>query len=194
MGAAVRVFGRAPLTGKRLAPGGLNYPGTGFTEHGRAPEGYPCLVSREYLGDGPAVYRRVAHGILIWELQRRSGLRVRTESDVVIPGARVVSGFGVGPFRINAPCEVVWVRRPVPGDGPQSAGFGYGTLPGHPERGEEAFEVEIGADGLVFLKITAFSRHANWFYQAGGLLARAAQRHITSRYVGGARQLAAGES
>ena len=197
MGAAVRFSGRAPLTGKRLAAhrlaaGDLNYPGIGSTEHGRPPEGYPCFVSREYLGVGPAVYRRVAYGILIWELQRRSGLRVRTESDVVIPGARVVSGFGVGPFRINAPCEVVWVRHPVPGDGPQSAGFGYGTLPGHPERGEEAFEVEIGADGRVFLKITAFSRHSTWFYQAGGLLARAAQRHITSRYVEGARQLAAG--
>ena len=89
----------------------------------------------------------MAQGILTWELQRRSGLRVRTESDVVVPGARVVSGFGVGPFRINAPCEVVWVRRPVPGDGPQSAGFGYGTLPGHPARGEEAFEVEIDAAG-----------------------------------------------
>lgn len=194
MGAAVRFFGRAPMTGKRLADGGLDYPGIGFTEHGRAPEGYACFESREYLGEGLALYRRVAHGILTWELQRRSGLRVRTESDVVIPGARVVSGFGVGHFRINAPCEVVWVRHPAPGEGPQSAGFGYGTLPGHPERGEEAFEVEIGADGRVFLKITAFSRHANWFYQAGGLLARAAQRHITSRYVGGARQLAAGES
>ncbi|MHA7290837.1 DUF1990 family protein [Arthrobacter sp. MDT3-24] len=194
MGAAVRFVGRVPLTGKRLAAGGLNYPGIGFTENGLAPEGYHWVVSREHLGEGLAVYRRVAHGILTWELQRRSGLRVRTESDVVIPGARVVSGFGVGPLRISAPCEVVWVRRPVPGDGPQSAGFGYGTLPGHPERGEEAFEVEIGADGQVILKITAFSRHANWFYQAGGLLARAAQRHITSRYVGGARQLAAGES
>ena len=62
----------------------------------------------------------------------------------------------------------------MPGDEPQSAGFGYGTLPGHPERGEEAFEVEMGADGRVFLTITAFSRHANWFYQAGGLLARTA--------------------
>ncbi|MBE4717706.1 DUF1990 family protein [Pseudarthrobacter sp. AB1] len=192
MGAADRFFGRVPLTGKRLAAGHLNYPGVGSTQHGRTPEGYPLVVSRDYLGDGPAVYRRVAHGILTWELQRRSGLRVRTESDAVVPGVRVVSGFGVGPFRINAPCEVVWVRHPLPGESPQSAGFGYGTLPGHPERGEEAFEVEIGADGRVFLKITAFSRHANWFYTAGGLLARAAQRHVTSRYVEGARQLAAG--
>jgi uncharacterized protein (UPF0548 family) len=89
---------------------------------------------------------------------------------------------------------VVWVRRPLPGGGPQSAGFGYGTLPGHPARGEEAFEVEIDAQGRVLLKITAFSRHATWFYKAGGMVARAAQRHITSRYIEGARQLAAGES
>ncbi len=184
--------GRTALTGKRMAAGGLNYPGIGSTEHGPTPERYTCLVSQTYLGDGLAVYRRVAQGILTWELQRRSGLLVRTEPDVVIPGARVVSGFGIGPFRINAPCEVVWVRRPVPGDGPQSAGFGYGTLPGHPERGEEAFEVEIDARNRVLLKITAFSRHSNWFYTAGGLVARAAQRHITSRYVEGARQLAEG--
>jgi uncharacterized protein (UPF0548 family) len=182
------------LTDKRLAGGVLNYPGIGSTETGQPPEGYPRLVSQTYLGDGPAVYRRVAQGILSWELQRRSGLRVRTESDVVTPGTRIVSGFGVGPFRINAPCEVVWVRWPLSAAGPQSAGFGYGTLPGHPERGEEAFEVELDAQGRVMLKITAFSRHATWFYQAGGLVARAAQRHITSRYIEGARQLAAGES
>lgn len=182
------------MTEKRLARGELNYPGIGSTEHGQHPEGYPCLVSQAYLGEGLAVYRRVAQGLLTWELQRRSGLRVRTESDVVVPGARVVSGFGVGPFRINAPCEVVWVHPALPGGGPQRAGFAYGTLPGHPERGEEAFEVEIDGQGRVFLKITAFSRHSNWFYTAGGALARRAQGLITSRYIEGARQLAAGES
>ena len=93
-----------------------------------------------------ATYRRVVQGMLTWQLQKRAGLRVRAESDVVVPGTRVVSGFGVGPFRLNAPCEVVWVRRPVPGGAPQSAGFGYGTLPGHPVRGEEAFEISIDAE------------------------------------------------
>ena len=180
--------------GGRGARGALNYPGVGSTEHGRAPDGFPCLVSRTYLGDGPDTYRRVAQGILTWELQKRSGLRVRTDSDDVVPGARVVSGFGVGPFRIKAPCEVVWVQLPAPGGGAQCAGFGYGTLPGHPVRGEEAFEVEIDAAGRVFLKITAFSRPSNWFFAAGGALAGRAQRHITSRYIEGARQLAAGES
>ena len=182
------------MTDKRLARGGLNYPVIGSTQDGVPPEGFPCLVTQTYLGEGSETYHAVARGILTWELQRRSGLRVRSESDAVVPGARVVSGFGVGPFRINAPCEVVWVRQPAPGAGPQSAGFGYGTLPGHPARGEEAFEVMIDAQGAVFLKITAFSRPSNWFYAAGGLLTRAAQRHVTSRYIEGARQLATGES
>ena len=178
----------------RIVRGELNYPGIGSTEHGQPPEGFPCVVTRAYLGDGPALYRRVAQGILTWQLQKRSGLRVRTDSAVVVPGARVVSGFGVGPFRINAPCEVVWVHRPVPGDGPQSAGFGYGSLPGHPVRGEESFEVEVDGQGGVFLKITAFSRPSNWFYAAGGAVAGRAQRHVTSRYIGSAHELAAGES
>jgi uncharacterized protein (UPF0548 family) len=178
----------------RVAPGELNYPGIGSTEHGQAPEGFPCVVSQAYLGDGLALYRRVAQGILTWQLQKRSGLRVRIDSDAVVPGARVVSGFGVGPFRIKAPCEVVWVRRPVPGGGQQRAGFGYGTLPGHPVRGEESFEVEIDAAGRVFLKITAFSRPSNWFYAAGSALAGRAQRHVTSRYIGSAHELAASEN
>jgi uncharacterized protein (UPF0548 family) len=182
------------LTEKRLAAGELNYPDIGSTENGEPPEGYRSSVSQAYLGDGREVYQRVAQGILTWELQGRSGLRVRTDSDVVVPGARVVNGFGVGPFRINAPCEVVWVHGTAPGGGPQTAGFAYGTLPGHPVRGEEAFEVSLDPRGRVFLRITAFSRPSNWLYAAGGVLAAAVQRHTTSRYVEGARQLAAGES
>jgi uncharacterized protein (UPF0548 family) len=171
--------------------GRLDYPGIGGTEHGVAPGGYTPVLEEAQLGTGFAVYRRVAAGILSWELQRRAGLRVRTDSPRVVPGARVVSGFGVGPFRLNAPCEVVWVREPLPAGVPQSAGFGYGALPGHPARGEESFEVEINGDGGVHLRIRSFSKPGNWFYAAGGLVTRAAQRHVTSRYIEGARQLAA---
>ena len=87
----------------RIARGALNYPGIGSTEHGQAPEGFPCLVSRTYLGDGQALYRRVADGVLAWELQKRSGLRVRT--DVGHSRARRARGE-----RIR--------RRPLPDQGP----------------------------------------------------------------------------
>ena len=178
----------------RIARGELNYPGIGFTSEGRSPEGFARSQARAHLGEGFETYRRVADGILSWQIQRRSGLRVRTETGSVESGSRIVSGFGIGPFRIKAPCEVVWVRRPAPGNTAQSAGFAYGTLPGHPERGEEAFEVSIDAAGDVTFTITAFSRHSNWFYAAGGFAASAAQRLITSRFIDSARQLAAGES
>lgn len=170
--------------------GALNYPGVGGTEQGTAPDGFDRVLEEARLGSGLAVYRRVAEGILAWELQRRAGLRVSADSPTAVPGARVVSGFGVGPLRLNAPCEVVWVHEPSPDGVPQSAGFGYGTLPGHPARGEESFEVEINSQGEVRLRIRAFSRPANWFYAAGGMVTRAAQRLVTGRYIEGARRLA----
>jgi uncharacterized protein (UPF0548 family) len=182
------------MTVPRLAAGELNYEGIGSTEHGPLPPRLECVISRAHLGEGVATYRRVAQGILTWRLQQGAGLRVRAESEVAVPGTRVVSGFGIGPFRINAPCEVVWVRRPLPGDGPQSAGFGYGSLPGHPVRGEEAFEVEIDGKGRVTIVITAFGAPSNWFYAAGGALTTWARSRVTSRYIESAHQLAAGES
>ncbi|GGH96253.1 DUF1990 family protein [Arthrobacter liuii] len=173
------------------APVWLEYLGVGSTEQGSAPEGYARVLEEVRLGTGLDTYRRMADGILAWELQRRAGLRVTADSVTAVPGARVVSGFGVGLFRLNAPCEVVWVHEPSADGVPQSAGFGYGTLPGHPARGEESFEVEINSQGEVWLRIRAFSKPANWFYAAGGLVTRAAQRYVTSRYIEGARSLAA---
>ncbi|MCX6498421.1 MAG: DUF1990 domain-containing protein [Arthrobacter sp.] len=180
------------MSASRIAGGELNYAGIGATENGVPPEGSDCLVTQAYVGDGEAAYRRAVQGLLTWQLHRGAGLRVRAESDVVRPGVRVVSGFGVGPFRINAPCEVVWVRRPVPGGGPQSAGFGYGTLPGHPVRGEESFEVSLDERGQVLITITAFGGPANWFYAAGGAVTDQARRLVTSRYLRSAQELAAG--
>lgn len=182
------------MSSPRIAAGDLNYAGIGATEHGPLPADVECLVSQAYLGHGFPAYRRAVQGMLTWQLQRKAGLRVRAESDVVVPGTRVVSGFGVGPFRIDAPCEVVWVRRPVSGDGPQSAGFGYGTLPGHPVRGEEAFEISIDEQGMVTIEITAFGVPSNWFYAAGGALTRRVRASITSRYIRSAQELAAGVS
>lgn len=171
--------------------GSLNYPGIGGTREGTAPGGYSTVLEEVHIGTGVALYRRLADGILCWELHKRAGLRVRAEVPRAAVHTRVVSGFGVGPFRLPAPCEVVWVREPSTGEIPQSAGFGYGTLPGHPARGEESFEAVIDARQDVFLRIRAFSRPANWFYATGGVVTRAAQRYVTSRYIEGARKIAA---
>jgi uncharacterized protein (UPF0548 family) len=44
-------------------------------------------------------------------------------------------------------------------DEPHRFGFAYGTLPGHPESGEEAFVIDDTDQGVVF-QIVAFSRPA----------------------------------
>ncbi|GHH40792.1 uncharacterized protein (UPF0548 family) [Streptomyces candidus] len=56
-------------------------------------------------------------------------------------------------------------------DEERRAGFGYGTLPGHPECGEEVFLVETDqADGSVWLTVRAFSRPVAWYARAAGPL------------------------
>ncbi|MDB5817528.1 MAG: hypothetical protein JWQ11_1168 [Rhizobacter sp.] len=93
-------------------------------------------------------------------------------------GADVEVGLRLGPLSFKAPCRVV---RMV--DEPGARGFAYGTLPGHPECGEEAFVVRMGDDDLVRMEITAFSKPARWFSRLGSPVARRVQARITTRYL-----------
>lgn len=144
-------------------------------------------------GTGEAAFERLAEGILTFDLHRRSGLTVLADKRAAV-GGTVVVGFGMGNFRLQAPCRVVWVEEPenTDDDGIRRAGFGYGTLPGHPESGEESFTAVLAADGSVFFELHAYSRHANWFYRLGAPVARCCQELVTRRYLAAARRLAAG--
>ena len=81
-------------------------------------------------------------------------------------------------LRIGAPCRVVYVV-----DGQREKGFAYGTLPGHPESGEERFAVLWREDDVVEIRIRAFSRPATWWARLGGPVARRVQLGITQRYL-----------
>jgi uncharacterized protein (UPF0548 family) len=92
-------------------------------------------------------------------------------------------GLRLGPVRALAPGRVVSVV-----DEPRRKGFAYGTLPGHPERGEESFLLSLLDDGTVDLVIVAFSRPALRWSRAGAPLSRWMQRRITGRYLSALRQ------
>ena len=87
-------------------------------------------------------------------------------------------GLRLGPLRTWAACRVVYVV-----DEPSRKGFAYGTLPGHPECGEESFIVSIDEGGSVRFDVTAFSRNARWFARLGGPLTGLVQRAVTWRYL-----------
>jgi uncharacterized protein (UPF0548 family) len=116
--------------------------------------------------------------LLSWQVQQRAGIHLAASSALVETDAVVLLRFGFGPFGVRAPCRVVYVI-----DEPLRRGFAYGTLPGHPESGEESFVLTLGDDGRIGFTITAFSRPATALAKLGGPVNRAVQRAITSRYL-----------
>ena len=130
------------------------------------------------IGSGTQVFADAANAVLSWQAQLRAGLGVSASSATAEPGSVVLLGLGAGRIRIGAPCRVVYVVSE-----PGRQGFAYGTLPGHPERGEEAFLIGQHDDGTVTFTVTAFSAPATMLARAAGPAGRAIQRHITTRYL-----------
>jgi uncharacterized protein (UPF0548 family) len=182
---------------------GLNYPQLGRTRivaaepagEGVWPAGFDHVDTQIRVGTGDADFKALAEGILTWQIQRRAGLRVSAPPRAV-PGARVTSGFGVGNLRLPVPCEVVWTLESATvlrtdGAEVQLAGFGYGTLPGHPALGEEAFLAMKTSDGGVFFRILAFSKPSGLFFKLGSPVTKLTQRNVTKSYLQAARSLVA---
>jgi uncharacterized protein (UPF0548 family) len=145
----------------------FTYPEVGATRgDGPLPSGYSHLYRRMRVGAGEAAFQEAADAVLSWRMHE--GMRVRPQADNprAEPGAHVWLHLALlGPHLVvlRAPCKVVWAV-----DEPRNAGFAYGTLQGHPERGEEAFVVDWDDDDSVWLTIKAFSNGGRWFTKAAG--------------------------
>ena len=162
---------------ERLRTAELTYGEVGSTAT-TLPSGYRHLRRTVRIGHGRAAFDTSADALLGWQVQLRAGVRVASSSGRAEPGTVVRLGWGAGPFRLAAPCRVVYTV-----DEPRRRGFAYGTLPGHPEAGEEAFVVERQDDESVTFTVTAFSRPATWPSRAVGPAGVAVQRWITRRYL-----------
>ncbi|MFP7365734.1 DUF1990 family protein [Corynebacterium callunae] len=61
----------------------------------------------------------------------------------------------------------------------------YGTVEGHVEKGEEAFEISLDDNDQVHGRIVAFSQPARWWAWLGNWAVRPTQLWITQRYLEG---------
>jgi uncharacterized protein (UPF0548 family) len=163
---------------KQLRDAAFTYSEVGSTRGDTMPSGYGNLRRSLEIGTGPERFERAAQVLLGWDMHSRAGLRVRTSNEHVVPGAVAVLRLGLGNLGVEAPVRVVYLV-----DGPCRKGFAYGTLPGHPESGEEAFVVELHEDGAVTFTITAFSRPSTLLARTGGPISRAIQSWVTNRYL-----------
>jgi uncharacterized protein (UPF0548 family) len=153
----------AELAGK-LGKAELTYREVGQTA-GALPPGYHHLRRSAVIGSGAQLFTDAADALFGWQARLRAGLRVSASSATAGPGTVVLLGLGTGPIRIDAPCRVISVV-----DEPDRRDFAYGTLPGHPESGKEAFAIERRGDGMVTFTIIAFSRPATPLAKAAGLV------------------------
>lgn len=156
----------------------FSYAEVGLTRSGGTPAGYGSLRRSTVVGSGVERFERAAEAVLGWEMHRRAGLSVRASDERVVQGSVAVVRLGVGRLGVDAPVRAVYVV-----DEPRRRGFAYGTLPGHPESGEEAFVVELDDHGRVTFTVTAFSRPAILLARLAGPVGRAVQARVTDRYV-----------
>jgi uncharacterized protein (UPF0548 family) len=142
---------------------------------GQLPPGYRHLSRRTLLGDRLEAFEAAAGALMAWQMHRGAGLAVAATGPIE-RDCTVVLGVG-WPVCFVIPCRVQFVVREA-----ARVGFAYGTLPGHPERGEERFEVVRDGRGQVWLEITAFSVPASRFGAIVGPAGRAAQLLVTRRF------------
>ena len=107
-------------------------------------------VSRSVVevGTGAAAFTAARHALRTWVPQRGIGAEIHPPAQAVAPGATVLVLPRLGPVGIVAPDRVVDVI-----DEPRRFAFAYGTLVGHPERGEESFTAEHLDDDRVTFTI-----------------------------------------
>jgi uncharacterized protein (UPF0548 family) len=142
-----------------------------------APAGYGYFSKARLLPDA-VDFAAAASALFSWQVQARSGLQILTSSLRVELDAVIVMRLGVGSFGLSIPCRVVDVINE-----PGRYGFSYGSLPGHPESGEESFLLQRDDSGRASFSVAAFSRPATRLAKLGGPVTPRVQRFVTGRYL-----------
>jgi uncharacterized protein (UPF0548 family) len=162
---------------ERLVDAPLTYSEVGATA-GTLPAGYHHVQRSEVIGRGSSFFTDAADALMSWQMHTRAGLQVIPSASRATIDVVVLMRLGVAGRGLVIPCRVVYE---IAED--RRIGFAYGTLPGHPERGEESFVIEFLEDDSVRLQIIAFSQPARWFTRLAAPVSRSAQAFMTDRYI-----------
>ena len=141
------------------------------------PQGYHHLRYQRLIGTGRAAFEAAGECVLTWGTHRGVGFDLRATEPRAVEGGTVAFAIGRGPLSLLASCRVVWTV-----DTPQRCGFGYATLPDHPETGEEAFVVSTDTAGRVWVEIVAFSNPGRWYSRLGAPAVLVLQRVAVTAY------------
>ena len=155
----------------------LTYAPVGISTAEHAPPGYRLDRWSCVLGRGDHVFTGGVDALKRWQAHGGAGLVVAVDRPPVV-GLVVAMAAPLPVGFVEVVCRVVDVV-----DRPDRFGFIYGTLPIHPEEGEESFAVARASDDSVTFEIVAVSRPRHRLARACPPLARRLQRAATGRYL-----------
>jgi uncharacterized protein (UPF0548 family) len=145
-----------------------------------AATGYKSSRHVKTIGRGPADFDRAVEGIRTWQAHRAAKVSPRSSAPIEV-GATAMFVVKLFPMEIRICCRIVSVV-----DEPNRFGFSYGTLPCHPEVGEEQFLVERNPDtNDVTFRINVFWKSVSPLLRLGSPITKAMQRNYTERYLNG---------
>lgn len=155
----------------------FSYTEVGASREGEAPPGYVVDRYRVRLGEGPEAYARAVEALRGWRQFDLGWIRLLPPDAPLEAGVTVgVLAWHYGFWSLN-PARIVYLVEET--GNVERFGFGYGTLPGHAERGEERFGVEWNReDGSVYYDVFAFSRPKHPLVWLGFPFARVLQRRF----------------
>jgi uncharacterized protein (UPF0548 family) len=130
------------------------------------------------VGRGQGAFDAARRAVRSWVPQRALGAEVVPADQLVALDESVVVVLRAGPFYVIAPNRIVVVI-----DEPRCFAFAYGTLPGHPERGEESFSVDWRTDDTVRATIRVHAGPAIAAARAMGPLVGVLQGLAVGRYL-----------
>ena len=160
----------------RCADADLTYAPVGGSLGGAAPSGLERHHWTTPLS-GPSAFGRGADAIRAWAVHRGAGLDVLADGPIAV-GTNVAMSAPLPIGFVELTCRIVALV-----DEPDRFGFAYGTLPVHPERGEESFLVVRDPDGEVRFDVQAVSGAAGALVRAFSSVADRLQAAAVKRYL-----------
>ena len=166
---------------KRVSRLNPTYSQIGVTLHPQARREQRRVV----LGSGEDTFKRTRTALRGWATHQSLWLRLYPDEQPPTEGQTVLVLLRLAGICLAFGCRIVRVI-----DEPRRYGFAYGSLPGHPERGEELFLLEWHTDGAVTFTLRAHSQPANWLYRLGRPFGELMRLLGTRQYLGAMRRAA----
>jgi len=126
--------------------------------------------------DGDEAFDRAVQAVKAWGVHRGAGLLVEADGELAV-GTNVAMCAPLPVGYVDVTCRVVVVIDEV-----DRYGFAYGTLPVHPERGEESFVISQ-TNAVATFTIRAVSRPAHPLARLVPRVADALQHRAAERYL-----------